>query len=79
VVGSVTEHAILSALLKEPADKDAAVDKVMSKPFPVVESDASTKEISTLINRENSAVLVKDIAGNVNIITEYDLIQAIAG
>ncbi|MDX2003623.1 MAG: cystathionine beta-synthase [Chitinophagales bacterium] len=79
MVGSITEHSILSALLNEPADKDAAVEKIMAKPFPIVEANESTSAISKLINRDNSAVLVKDIAGNLNIITEYDLIQAIAG
>ena len=31
------------------------------------------------INKDNSAVLVKDSTGAMHIITEYDLIQAIAG
>lgn len=79
IVGSVAESTILSSLLNEPSDKDTPVSKVMAKPFPFVELDASSKDISLRINRDNSAVLVKDIAGNTHIITEYDLIQAIAG
>lgn len=78
-VGSVTEHKILSALLADPASSNHTVADHMAQPFPFVEMSTTTKEISSLINKENTAVLVKDRTGTVQIITEYDLIQAIAG
>lgn len=78
-VGSITEHKILSALLADPASSNHTVADHMALPFPFVELSTTTKEISSLINKENTAVLVKDRTGSVQIITEYDLIQAIAG
>ena len=78
VVGSVTEHSLLSHLL-DGAERNQKLNTVMGKPFPFVEWTSTSKDISSRISRENSAVLVKDIAGVTHIITEYDLIQAIAG
>ena len=79
IIGSVMEHKILEALLNDPGEVLKTVDNIMAKPFPFVDAGATTKEISALINKDNSAVLVKDDKGNAHIITEYDLIQAIAG
>ncbi len=79
VVGSVSEHKILNVLLNSEGLVDKKVMEVMSQPFPFVDLKATTKEISSLINKDNTAVLVKDRAGSMQIITEYDLIQAIAG
>jgi len=78
-IGSVIDHKTLSALLADPASADQPIAEHMAQPFPFVELNSTTKEISSLINKENTAVLVKDRSGSVHIITEYDLIQAIAG
>lgn len=78
-VGSITEHKILTSLLENAANNDVAIHKLMSSPFPFIDLYASTKKISAYINKENTAVLVKDDSGNTHIITEYDLIQAMAG
>lgn len=79
VVGSIAEHRLLSTLLENPEDATKTVGELMTTAFPFVSLDATSKEISALINKDNSAVLVKDLAGQTNIITEYDLIHAIAG
>jgi len=80
VVGSLTEHMVLNALLENPKDKeDMVVREIMADPFPYVEEQATSKEISSFINRQNSAVLVRSKNGKHYILTEYDLIQAIAG
>ncbi len=79
IVGAVSEHRILNTLLNNPNDAQKNVGELMSTAFPFVELDATTKEISSLINKDNSAVLVTDRQGHTHIITEYDLIQAIAG
>lgn len=49
----------------------------MQKPFPFVAPQASLEEVSLLINRENDAVLVRDMLSEVHIITKYDIIEAI--
>lgn len=77
IKGSVTEGKLLNALIENPG-KSLSVKDFMGKAFPVVKLDTTDKEISKLINRDNSAVMVKDLVGEYQIITEYDLIQAIA-
>jgi len=79
VIGKVTESDILSALLENPAVRSSSVASIMSKPFPFVDLKTSIDQISTLINKDTQAVLVEDSYGKINIITQYDIIDAISG
>ena len=77
-VGSITEHGILQLLMDNPNHRDNEVGKVMGKPFPVVTLQATAADIAKLINKDNTAVLVKTNLGSWSIITEFDLIEAMA-
>jgi len=79
VVGKLAEGDILKALLENPALKSAPVKEIMSPTFPFVDLNTSIDRISSLINKENSAVLVEDEQGKIEIITQYDIINAISG
>ncbi|RZL13671.1 MAG: pyridoxal-phosphate dependent enzyme, partial [Pedobacter sp.] len=79
VVGKLAESDILNALLENPGIKSAPVEEVMEQTFPFVDLNTSIDKISSLINKENSAVLVEDEQGNIEIITQYDIINAISG
>lgn len=79
VVGKLAESDILTALLENPGIRSSPVEEVMSSTFPFVDLNTSIDRISSLINRENSAVLVEDKEGNIQIITQYDIINAISG
>ncbi|MCS6934027.1 MAG: pyridoxal-phosphate dependent enzyme [Chitinophagales bacterium] len=79
MVGSISERDILHLLMDNPAHRDDEVGKVMAKPFPIVDLNATAAEISKYINAQNSAVMVKTQSGEWGIITEYDLIDAMAG
>ncbi len=78
IVGSVTERNILNALVDGADANETKVSGVMLESFPYVGINDKAKDISKLISKSNSAVLVKDIAGAIHIITEYDLIDAMA-
>jgi cystathionine beta-synthase len=79
IVGSLTEIRLYSQLLENPEIKHYTVEKIMEKPFPIIEANVPYTELSSLINRENPAVLVKQSSGAYQIITKYDIIQALAG
>mgnify|MGYP006158521447 CR=1 FL=1 len=79
VVGRLTESEILNALLENPAIKSAKVTSIQGASFPFVDLNTSIDRISGLINKENSAVLVEDENGKIEIITQYDIIEAISG
>jgi len=78
VIGKVTESDILSALLENPTLKSSAVEEIATKPFPFVDLNTSIDKISGLINKDTQAVLVEDDYGKINIITQYDIINAIS-
>jgi cystathionine beta-synthase len=75
--GSISDSHLFSKMVDTPDLKDKKIESVMQAPFPFVDANTSMEEISKKINRENSAVLVKDSSGKVHIITKHDIIQAI--
>lgn len=78
IKGSISENLILRLLVDNPAMKTEEVGKVMNKPFPFVDLKTPVSEISKLISKENTAVLVKKQTADLAIITEFDLIEAMA-
>lgn len=78
IVGSLAEHTILQLLMDNPVHREDEVGKVMGKPFPQVDLTATASDISKHISKDNTAVLVKTNAGTWSIITEFDLIEAMA-
>ncbi|TCD10589.1 pyridoxal-phosphate dependent enzyme [Pedobacter frigidisoli] len=79
IVGKIAESDILTALLENPGLKSAPISEIMTATFPFVDLNTSIDKISSLINKENSAVLVEDESGKIEIITQYDIINAISG
>jgi cystathionine beta-synthase len=79
VVGKVTESDILSALLENPSLKNSKVQSIMTAPFPFVDLNTPIEKISSMINKENFAVMLKDELGKLEIITQFDLIDTISG
>ncbi|MEH3115601.1 pyridoxal-phosphate dependent enzyme [Pedobacter terrae] len=79
IVGKIAESDILSALLENPGLKSAPISDIMTPTFPFVDLNTSIDKISSLINKENSAVLVEDETGKIEIITQYDIIKCNIG
>ncbi len=78
IIGKITEGDILNALLENPAIRSGKVSEINSAPFPFVDLNASIDKVSSLINKENAAVLVEDGHKGFAIITQYDIINAIS-
>jgi cystathionine beta-synthase len=77
IVGSLTDSAILTRLIDNPSIKDVPVAEVMDKPFKFVGLDNTLDVLSSLIDRDNKALLVRDEAENVHVITQADLLAAV--
>ncbi|MCB9275889.1 MAG: pyridoxal-phosphate dependent enzyme [Lewinellaceae bacterium] len=78
MVGSITETAVLSYLLENPlGHAEKKVSAIMGAPFPVVSIDLPFSQLSKYVDRTIPAVMVKDKAGALHIITKYDIIQAV--
>jgi cystathionine beta-synthase len=78
VIGKITESDILDALLENPSLKSNPIMNITTSPFPFVDINTSIDKISSMIHKDNIAVLVED-QGNMEIITQYDIINAISG
>jgi cystathionine beta-synthase len=78
VIGKITESDILNALLENPSLKSQPVSSISTNPFPFIDLNTSIDKISAMINKDNIAVLVEDEQGRIEIITQYDIINAIS-
>jgi cystathionine beta-synthase len=78
VIGKITESDILDSLLENPSIKSQPIKNITTAPFPFVDLNTSIDKISTMINRDNIAVLVESDNGKIEIITQYDIINAIS-
>jgi len=76
-VGCLTDTKLFNQLVDNYEIKHSKVKDVMGPCFPFVHADASLDEVSRLITKDNAAVLVKDLMGDVHIITRQDIIEAI--
>jgi cystathionine beta-synthase len=77
IVGSISENGLFQKIFKEPEVKNASIRSVLEKAYPMVEFNTPLEKISSLINKENGAVLSKDEGGNYHIITKYDILQSL--
>lgn len=75
-VGSIVDSKVLHRLIEEPEIKDAPVRELMDKPFRFVGLDNTIDVLSSLIDRDNRALLVRDAEHNVHILTQADLLLA---
>lgn len=78
VIGKITESDILDSLMENPGIKSQPVKSISTTPFPFIDLNTSIDKISGMINKDNIAVLVEDEQGKIEIITQYDIINAIS-
>jgi cystathionine beta-synthase len=78
VIGKITESDILNSLMENPGIKSQPIKSISTAPFPFIDMNTSIDRISSMINKDNIAVLVEDGNGKIEIITQYDIINAIS-
>jgi len=78
IIGSVTESAVLTSLLENPLNNtEAPIKNIMGDPFPTVEEALPVKSLTRYISKKIPAVVAKDKAGSMHILTQYDIIQMV--
>jgi len=78
IVGSITESLVLSHMFENPEiGGDNLVKDVMGEPFPIVKEDLLCSQLSNYMSRKFPAVIAEDMAGELHIITKYDVIQSV--
>jgi cystathionine beta-synthase len=78
MVGAISENGLFQKIFNNHEIKNAKIETVLERSFPVVTFDTPVEKLGTLINKENGAVLAKDESGNYHIVTKYDVLQALA-
>lgn len=77
IVGAVTESALLDYLLKPDSDTQAAIQNIMGDAFPTVSEDLTYRQLAGIISKQTPAVIAKDKAGSLHILTQYDILQSV--
>jgi len=77
-VGSLTDNVVFAKLCDNPEIKELPVKNIMQDPFPIVDETTSIETISKHFQNNAKAVLVKYDGEKYHIITQQDMIKAIA-
>ena len=75
-VGSITASGLLEKIIQDPQLKQKEVGDVMDKPMLFVAPDSTLDVLSSLLNKDNKALLVRDAQEKVHIITQHDVLKA---
>ena len=76
IVGSLTDTRVLRKLIESPSLKSESVSEIMDKPFQFVSPYDTVDVLSSLIDKSNTALMVRDAENLVHIITRQDLLVA---
>ena len=77
VIGSLNEKRILHLLLEDPNVKNSKVFDFMDKPFPVIPHDTNVEALSRYLDKDFTALLMKNADGSFQILTRSDLINTL--
>ena len=78
IAGTLTENAVLNYLLENPAaNEEKTVADIMGDALPLVEADLAVSQLNKYFTKKVPAVMAKDQAGKVHILTKYDILQMI--
>ena len=78
MVGSISENAVLTYLLENPIrHAEHHIADIMDAPFPIVNEDLPVKQLNRYISKKIPAVIARDKAGSMHVLTKYDIIQAV--
>lgn len=75
-VGSISATGLLEKIIQHPEAKNELVKTVMDKPMTFVALDSTLDVLSSMINKANKAILVRDEREAVHIITQHDILKA---
>jgi cystathionine beta-synthase len=77
-VGSISASSLLEKMVSDPMLTQKQVGEVMEKAMQFVAPDSTLDVLSSFLNKDTKAVLVRDSAQQVHIITQHDVLQAMA-
>lgn len=76
-VGSISTAGVLEKIMEDTQVMQKNVGEIMDKPMLFVAPDSTLDVLSSLLNKDNKAVLVRDDRQKVHIITRHDVLKAL--
>ena len=77
-VGTVGTAGLLEKIIQNPEARKLPVREVMDKPMQFVALDSTLDVLSSMLGKNNKAVLVRDEQDKVHILTQHDVLEALA-
>jgi len=78
-IGTVFEDKVLNLALQGKDLRKLIVREVMGPPLPQVPANAPIERVTHLLSHESPAVFVEMESGKLEVLTKFDLMDAIAG
>lgn len=75
-VGSIASASLLEKIINDPKATESRVGDLMDKPMQFVAQDTTLDVLSSMLNKTNKALLVRDDVHKVHIITQHDILKA---
>lgn len=75
-IGTISENGLFLRVFSNPDIRNNRVGDLLETSYPEVDFNTPVERLSSMITRENGAVLSRDEAGNYQIVTKYDILQA---
>lgn len=76
-VGSVSDSKILKSLIAKPELKDKPIAEIMDGSFDFIALDTTVDVMSTMLNKDCKALLVRDEQNQTHILTQTDLLVSL--
>lgn len=75
-VGSITTSKLLDEILENPDVRSKPISEIMEQSLHFVGMDNTVDVLSSMLNKDNKALLVRDDKQQVHIITQHDVLKA---
>lgn len=77
-VGSVAVSTLLEKIISDPSVVNKSISEAMDKPMTFVALDSTLDVLSSMLNKNNKALLVRDVQEKAHIITQHDILKAMS-
>lgn len=77
-VGSVAVSTLLEKIISDPSVVNKSIAEAMDKPMTFVALDSTLDVLSSMLNKNNKALLVRDVQEKAHIITQHDILKAMS-
>ena len=68
----------MEKIISDPSVVNKSISEAMDKPMTFVALDSTLDVLSSMLNKNNKALLVRDVQEKAHIITQHDILKAMS-